>query len=92
MRRFVLRRRVALQAVIERRGYLGLTPRRYESGETSRNGRISKAGEPDDQEAPLRGGHDASNTQPALLNAKVLGSEAREDVRVQEGENRRGSE
>jgi hypothetical protein len=51
-----------------------------------------QAGERDDQEAPLRSGHDASDAQPTVLDAQSLGPEAGEDVRVQEGEDRRGPE
>lgn len=53
--------------------YLRLTPRRYESGETSRNGCISKQGSLMTSKHLYEGGHDASQAQHALLHLKAWG-------------------
>jgi transposase len=69
--------------------YLGLTPRRYESGEVSRNGHISKHGNSMTRKHLYEAATTLlTRTTAFLLHPESLGPPAGADLRVQEGPRR----
>jgi transposase IS116/IS110/IS902 family protein len=68
--------------------YIGLTPRRYQSGEADYTGHISRCGD-----KLLRTYlYEAAASCPALVGAEGLGDASGEENRHQEGHRRRGPE
>ena len=72
--------------------YLGLTPKRYETGEVSRNGHVSKRGDRLTRTPPLRGGQRHPDATGWLLFPEGLGPADRQGRRLQEGEGRGGAQ
>jgi transposase len=70
--------------------YLGLTPRRYQSGELDRNGRISKRGRSADALLSVRGCQRAHQCGSPHIAAEGLGYQAGQTHRTQEDHGRRG--
>lgn len=64
--------------------HFGLTPRRFQSGETDYDGRTSKCG--DDADRTLRGGAGAPHTHPEMVLAQGSGYAGRPSPRRQEGD------
>ena len=72
--------------------YLGLTPRRYESGEVSRNGHISKHGNGMTRKHLYEAATTLLTRTTVLLGAESLGPPAGQNLWVQEGARRRRSQ
>jgi transposase len=72
--------------------YLGLTPRRHQSGEIDRNAGVSKARRQAAARLPVRGGGRPPGPRPAGLGAEGLGDRPRGAARFQARRGGRGPE
>ena len=68
--------------------YLGLTPRRYQSGELDRTGRISKKRRSPNQVLPVRGRERPAQRGQVMVSLESLGCAAGQTCRHQEGQDR----
>lgn len=71
--------------------YLGLAPRRHASGETDRSGRISRRGDGLARTHPYEAAN-ALLTRGTTFSSQGLGSAARQEGRLPEGEDGRGAQ
>jgi transposase len=71
--------------------HLGLVPRRFQSGETDYDGRISKCGDAMMRTALYEGSAGTPDTYPEMVLAQGLGHADRSPSRRQEGDRRLGA-